>query len=161
MNTKLIAQSNSSTLNLTVSVSGVDANTLNAIDAIEAVLTAHVVDCRHCLAMALYREETLAETGCEEYKILLEQMETLQQDMMSCEGDHIDDAIVEDYCFNLLSSADCNRLENHVAECSACADKVKHGWEFVWLIKSAVKPQHLLRAQEGVHPLARMHAHVG
>jgi len=37
----------------------------------QAVLAEHVIACRHCLAMALFRAETLAQVGCEEYKHFL------------------------------------------------------------------------------------------
>jgi hypothetical protein len=71
VNKKLIAESTIPTLNLTIAIFGLDPDVPERVDDTEALLTAHVVDCTHCLAMALYRDEALAEIGCEEYRSLL------------------------------------------------------------------------------------------
>ncbi len=57
--------------------SRVASEDLHSADEMQAVLQEHVMDCRHCLAMALFRSETLAEVGCEEYKDLLASIRSL------------------------------------------------------------------------------------
>jgi hypothetical protein len=69
--TKLIYHKKNPKLGLTVSVRGIDMDFPESAEQMEAALTEHVLCCRHCLAMILSRDETLAELGCDEYLSLL------------------------------------------------------------------------------------------
>jgi hypothetical protein len=99
----------------------------------EAVLTQHVLECRHCLAVALYRTETLAQMGCREYKILLNRAKAGIELHL---GGHVDGLIGEEYCLNHLVAPDRQRVEDHISECHDCVNVIDRVSVFVSHIKA-------------------------
>jgi hypothetical protein len=88
----------------------------------EAVLTEHVLGCRHCLAVALYLAETLAEVGCLEYKALLNRAKA---GISLHLGGHLETIIGEEYSLDNLAAFDRRRVEVHISACAECANAVR------------------------------------
>ncbi len=131
---------------LKVSVSCFDMEFPRTAEQMEATLTDHVVDCRHCLAVALFRRENLSEIGCEEYQQMLGKMNTVLRVRATVDADeHLDEDVLEEYAFNRLSHEQSLRLEEHVIACPHCADLVEHRLEFISCMKGALQ---LLQEQE-------------
>jgi hypothetical protein len=101
----------------------------------EAVLTEHVLGCRHCLAVALYRMETLAEVGCREYKALLNRAKAGIQLHL---GGHVETIIGEEYSLDNLATLDRQRVEVHISACTDCANIVCRASAFVSYMKAAL-----------------------
>jgi hypothetical protein len=99
----------------------------------EAVLTQHVLECRHCLAVALYQTETLAQLGCREYKILLNRAEAGIELHL---GGHLDGLIGEEYCLNHLIATDRQRVEDHISACHDCVNVIDRASRTVSHIKA-------------------------
>ncbi len=127
-------------LGLTTSVRCIDLRFPKSMAGMKAVLIRHAMDCRHCLAMVLFRQETLAEVGCDTYKNLLAEINSvlvLRERVRS--GAHIEEDVIEEYCFNRLAQEDARRVEEHLAACPQCAEKLGHRMEFIGVMKSALQ----------------------
>jgi hypothetical protein len=106
-----------------------------SIEQAEAILANHVCGCRHCLAAALFRTETLAETGCGEYQSLLDR---LKAGVELYSGGHIKGPIAEEYCLNHLSASDRQRVDDHIGACYRCEKAVRRVSGFVSHIRAAL-----------------------
>ncbi len=127
-------------LGLTTSVRCLDLRFPKSAAGMKAVLIRHAIECRHCLAMVLFRQETLAEVGCETYKHLVADMNSvLRVRTRLRSGAHIDEEALEEYCFNRLGQEDSRRVEEHFASCPECAEKLEHRMEFIAVMKSALQ----------------------
>jgi hypothetical protein len=105
------------------------------IEQAEAILAKHVCGCRHCLAVALCRTETLAETGCDEYQYLLNR---LKAGVELHSGGHIKGPIAEEYCMNHLSASDRQQVDDHIGTCHRCEKAVRRASGFVSHMKAAL-----------------------
>jgi putative zinc finger protein len=137
---ELISTNERPSVGLKVSVSCFDMEFPRTAEQMEAALTDHAVDCRHCLAAALFRRESLAEIGCEEYQEMLAKMNTTLRVQETIEADeHVDEDVLEEYCFNRLSPEQNLRLEEHLIGCPSCADLVEDRLEFISCMKGALQ----------------------
>ena len=97
----------------------------SSIQRLEAILISHASDCNHCLEMVLFREETLAEVGCDEYKRLLAGVNSVLLFLATAQPDlHINEHVLGEYCANLLPEAINRAVEEHAKICSFCADRL-------------------------------------
>jgi hypothetical protein len=104
----------------------------------EAVLTAHVLGCKRCLAAVLFCDETLAHVGCRQYKSLFARMLSLLGTSDGTEHrDHVDTETLEEYCFNRLPETESLAMERHIQVCSRCAQDLAHRREFIACMKDA------------------------
>jgi len=108
-------------------------------EAMEATLLAHVLECRHCLAFALFDGLSLAETGCDRYKRMLSQMKTELRVHAALEiGAHVSEEAIEEYCFNRLPEPEAASLEEHMSGCEECASRLEYHREFIHSLKAAL-----------------------
>jgi hypothetical protein len=137
---ELISSNEKPSVGLKVSVASLDMAFPKSIEEMEGLLTRHVLSCRHCLAMALFREEALAETGCDEYTGMLNRMHSVLrvQNALECDK-HIDEDALEEYCFNRLTESESEKLEEHVLGCPECAERLEDRFEFIACMKRAVE----------------------
>ena len=135
---EIISRNQNQKLGLTVTVSCVETEPKSALE-LEVGLTEHVVDCRHCLAMVLFRAEILDEVGCDEYKILLAKARAVCPTLTAplSTTDHISEDILEEYCFNRACSNESARLEEHLERCSTCAKNLEKRLAFIHNMKAA------------------------
>ena len=138
--TEVISRNENQKLGLMVTVSYAGIEPAKSVKEMEAALTEHVVDCRRCLAMILFREETLAEVGCEKYKILLASMHAACSVRASlASGGHIDENTLEEYCFNRLSPDESSSLKKHIGVCAAWSKNLEHRLEFIACMKDTLR----------------------
>lgn len=136
---ELIASKEQPSVGLKVKVASIDMAFPKSLEEMEEHLTRHVLSCRHCLAMALFRKETLAETGCAEYISLLGRMHSvLQVQSAIANNGHVDENALEEYCFNRLSAEEASSLEDHVLGCLECAEKLEDRFEFISCMKNCL-----------------------
>ena len=137
---ELLSTNERPSVGLKVSVSCFDMEFPRTAEQMEAALIDHAVDCRHCLAAALFRRETLAEIGCEEYRTMLGKMNTTLRVQEALEADdHITEDVLEEYCFNRLSPEQNLRLEEHLIGCPHCTDLIEDRLEFISCMKGALE----------------------
>ena len=139
--TSTIARTNSSELNMTVTLPRIDLAPVQSSEEMEATLIDHASHCRHCLAMVLFREETLAEVGCKKYKRLLASFKSLIEARATVERSnaHIAGNLLEEYCFNRLSEEDSRKVEQHIGVCSSCAESLDCRLVLVARIRGALR----------------------
>ncbi len=139
---ELISRSENPQLGLTVKVEVADLDFPKSSEQMSDVLTKHALECRHCLAVVLFRDETLAEAGCDSYKKLLARMRSALQLRASLEREcHLEEDILEEYCFNRLSPEETQKLESHVHGCADCDGKLQHRRAFISYMKAALELQ--------------------
>ncbi len=126
--------------NLTVRIKVVRLDSPRSVEAMEETLREHVLECRHCLAFALFDEHSLAEMGCDNYRRMLSQMEAELQVQNSLKrGAHVSEQATEEYCFNLLSEQETANLEEHMKACEACASRMGCRQDFIQCVKAALR----------------------
>lgn len=127
---------------MTLKVEVADLDFPKTSEQMSEVLTKHALECRHCLAAILFCDETLAVTGCERYKQLLAKMKSLLGVRASIEaGEHIDEDVLEEYCFNRLSAYETVKLEGHLQNCEMCTHNLRGRRDFIRYMKAAIELQ--------------------
>ncbi len=153
-----ISRTDNPKLGLTLRVEVADLDFPRTIEQMSEVLTTHALECRHCLAAVLFCEETLAETGCARYKELLTKMRSLLQVRASIEADeHIDEDVLEEYCFNRLSPDESSKLEGHLKNCDVCKHNLQGRREFIQYMKAALQLQQSGLPDEGYAGIVGVH----
>ena len=153
-----IARTDNPRMGLTLKVEVADLDFPRTSEQMSEVLTKHALECRHCLAAVLFCDETLAETGCARYKELLAKMRSLLEVHASIEvGDHIDEDILEEYCFNRLSAAQSGKLEAHLKTCEMCTHNLQGRREFIQYMKAALQLQQTGESAEGITGVIGVH----
>ena len=99
----------------------------SAIETLSVVLTEHASECRHCLEMVLFSEKSLADVGCDHYKRLLANADSVLLLFATSQSDaHVNEHNLQEYCSNLLTE-DLNRsIEEHTKVCSFCANRLEN-----------------------------------
>ena len=135
-----ISRTDNPGLGLTLKVEVADLDFPKTSEQMSEVLTKHALECRHCLAAILFCEETLAVVGCDRYKELLAKMKSLLEVRASIEaGNHIDEDVLEEYCFNRLSEEESGKLEKHLKVCEMCEQNLRGRREFIRYMKAALQ----------------------
>jgi hypothetical protein len=155
---ELLSRTENPKLGLTVKIEVADLDFPKSSEQMSNVLTKHVLECRHCLAAVLFREETLAEAGCESYKRLLSKMRSALQLRASLNEEcHVHEEILEEYCFNRLSPAEAERLERHFHSCAECDAKLQGRRAFIRYMKAALELQQCEELDEEIGGVMGIH----
>ena len=155
---ELLSRTEKPELGLTVKIEVADLDFPKSSEQMSDVLTKHALECRHCLAAVLFREETLAEIGCDTYKRLLGQMRSELQIRASLDEEcHVGEEILEEYCFNRLSAAEAERLERHFQLCAECDAKLQGRRAFIRYMKAALELQRCEELDEEIGGVMGIH----
>ena len=140
MISNLVAYTNNVDLGLAVIVYEFNVQTPRTIKGMRAAIAKHVVDCKHCFAMALLRDEMLSDVGCSGYKKLLYQMKSMLRVRSALEsGGHAGDDEIEEYGLGHLTSRYDREFDLHIAKCTDCARNLDYRMEFVICKRGAVE----------------------
>lgn len=127
-------------LDLTVRVKMADLDFPKSEAEMTELLLNHALNCRHCLAVVLFEDYSLADKGCQEYRDLLQKMRLELRTHLTLEADnHIDENVLDEYFFNRLSMAETSRLEEHILVCDRCAKLLHDKQMFFVCVRAALK----------------------
>jgi hypothetical protein len=144
-----ILQTKKAKLNLTVRVKMADLDFPRSEAEMTELLLTHALGCRHCLAVVLFEDVSLADKGCQQYRDLLKKMRIALRTHMSIEADHhVNDDVLDEYFFNRLSPEETSRLEKHVLVCDGCAQMLHDRQLFFVCVRAALRD----KGAEKTHP---------
>ena len=137
-----LVQTENQELNLSITVRTADLNSPRTEQQLRDELLAHALDCHECLAAVLFGDESLAESGCQNYRELFSEAteELALQQPIDPEA-HITEPLMEAFFFDCLGEEQLAAMAEHVEHCASCHQHLQSRQAFYLSVKAAVLDQ--------------------
>jgi hypothetical protein len=146
-------------LDLTVNVRATNLDLPQSEEQLRDRLLAHAMDCHECLAVVLFGEDLLSDSGCSTYREMFAEA-TRQLRLLEPvdPAAHLTEDLIEALFFDKLSDEQMIAMAAHVDGCPECARSVRARQGFYLSMRASLESQAPARRPDALHGIVGVNA---